>query len=408
MWHRSLLAWVQNGRAAALLSFHGMTRTPYGTMIAVPWTVLGRPQDRFRPAALVRPLPTEQMLPAARTVLLLMLLASSSIALLAQRASPFRLLGTLDIGASLARMDSTSGDAFTTWPGATLGLELGGAYTFQQHWGLSLSAAMMLNGYNYGQGNTEYDVYHLGPRTDVRAWYLVPLDAQLGTSLRIAMGYGIAYRSEDELIAVEPGFTAVTRGTDGRTRYIAPEVGITKTTGRHQFDLAVRYVRHLERSSNLSTTITTPTGGASYASATGDHLGLVLRFHYGFKRRALPPPPAPEIAYQERSTDTVITLTTKHERITLELWDNAEYDGDTISVLLNGVPVLIDFELTKRHHRLKLDLVHGANTLLVVAHNEGRVSPNTASAYVRAGNGRQQLLIKTGEKQNAVLVIRRE
>jgi hypothetical protein len=36
------------------------------------------------------------------------------------------------------------------------------------------------------------------------------------------------------------------------------------------------------------------------------------------------------------------------------------------------------------------------------------VSPNTASVYVRAGNGRQQLLIKTGEKLNAVLVIRRE
>jgi hypothetical protein len=266
----------------------------------------------------------------------------------------------------------------------------------------------MLNGYNYGQGTMEYDVYHFGPRTDVRAWWMVPLDRQLGTSLRFAMGYGIAYRSDDELIALEPGFTAVTRGTDGRTPYIAPEIGLTKMEGRHQFDLALRYVRHLERTSNLSTAITTPTGGASYASATGDHLGLVLRFHYGFKRRAVPPPPAPAIAYRERSTDTVITLTTTRERITLELWDNAEYDGDTISVLLNGVPVLIDFELTKRHHRLKLDLVQGDNTVLVVAHNEGRVSPNTASVYVRAGNGRQQLLIKTGEKLNAVLVIRRE
>jgi hypothetical protein len=348
------------------------------------------------------------MLHTARTVLLLWSLALTGAALLAQRTSPFRVLGALDFGASLAHMDSTRGDAFTTWPGATVGLELGGSYTYRQRGGMSLSAAMMLNGYNYGQGDTEYDVYHLGPRTDVRGWYQVPLDRQLGTSLRFAMGYGIAYRSNEELKALEPGFTAVTRGTDGRTPYIAPEIGLTKMEGRHQFDLALRYVRHLERTSNLSTTITTPTGGASYASATGDHLGLVLRFHYGFKRSAVPPPPAPAIAYRERSTDTVITLTTTRERITLELWDNAEYDGDTISVLLNGVPVLIDFELTKRHHRLKLDLVQGDNTVLVVAHNEGRVSPNTASVYVRAGNGRQQLLIKTGEKLNAVLVIRRE
>jgi hypothetical protein len=348
------------------------------------------------------------MLRTERTVLLLWSLALTGAALLAQRTSPFRVLGALDLGASLAQMDSTRGDAFTTWPGATVGLELGGSYTYRKRLGLSLSAAMMLNGYNYGQGTLEYDVYHFGPRTDVRAWWMVPLYRRLGTSLRFAMGYGIAYFTAEERIAVEPGFTAVTRSTDGQARYIAPEVGITKLEGRHQFDLALRYVRHLERTSNLSTTITTPTGGTSYASATGDHLGLVLRFHYGFKPRAVPPPPAPAIAYQERTIDTVTTLSTTRDRITLELWDNAEYDGDTISVLLNGVPVLTGFELTRRHHRLRLDLVQGDNTVLVVAHNEGRVSPNTASAFVRTGNGRQQLLIKTGEKLNAVLVIRRE
>jgi hypothetical protein len=52
--------------------------------------------------------------------------------------------------------------------------------------------------------------------------------------------------------------------------------------------------------------------------------------------------------------------------------------------------------------------VPGENVLLVVAHNEGRVPPNTMSTWVRAGKGRKQLLFTTSMQRNQVLRIVRE
>jgi len=54
---------------------------------------------------------------------------------------------------------------------------------------------------------------------------------------------------------------------------------------------------------------------------------------------------------------------------------------------------------------LRLDLQHGYNRLQLIAHNEGRIPPNTARAILRRGKGREQLLLKTGKKHGQVLVI---
>jgi len=68
----------------------------------------------------------------------------------------------------------------------------------------------------------------------------------------------------------------------------------------------------------------------------------------------------------------------------------------------------VGHELTHRKHRLKLDLWPGNNTVRVVAHNEGRVPPNTASCRVKLGQGRKELLIRTSEVADQVMVVVRE
>ena len=103
--------------------------------------------------------------------------------------------------------------------------------------------------------------------------------------------------------------------------------------------------------------------------------------------------------------DTLARLDTRRERVTLSLWDDAEVDGDTISVLLNGRPVLVAHGLSHEPIKLRLDLGYGYNQLQVIAHNEGRIPPNTARAILRRGKGREQLLLKTGKKHGQMLVI---
>ena len=61
--------------------------------------------------------------------------------------------------------------------------------------------------------------------------------------------------------------------------------------------------------------------------------------HFGFPAGSCPPTGTGTRAGRPKR-DTLTTLATSRSRITLQLWDNAEYDGDTITVLLNDWPVL--------------------------------------------------------------------
>ena len=55
-----------------------------------------------------------------------------------------------------------------------------------------------------------------------------------------------------------------------------------------------------------------------------------------------------------------------------------------------------------------MELTNTDNTLLVIAHNEGRVAPNTASCVVRKVGGQKELLIRTSQATNMAIVIRKD
>lgn len=109
--------------------------------------------------------------------------------------------------------------------------------------------------------------------------------------------------------------------------------------------------------------------------------------------------------YAARSTDTLTTLHTRSRTIVLKLWDNAEYDGDTISILANNTPVVTDFELTRRHQRVAVELYPGLNDVLIVANNEGRVPPNTALCRVHRGQGKPLLSVHTSARSNQLVQV---
>lgn len=89
--------------------------------------------------------------------------------------------------------------------------------------------------------------------------------------------------------------------------------------------------------------------------------------------------------------------------IRLDFYDNAQVDGDTISVLLNNKPVI-------SHHRLaanpitveiKIDLTHPEQEVTMVGENLGEIPPNTALLIITAGKKRYQLYLASTEKKNA-------
>lgn len=338
----------------------------------------------------------------AMLVLAVYMLATASFA--QDNALPFRPIVGINLGVGLPKVETISGTRFSTRPFFAGTLDFGASWTYREKLGLAAHGILAINGYDFTNGEFDYDIYHLTRRAELRAFWQRPLDPASNTRLRIGLGVGLASQGNTTLDRQRGPFRASTSASAMQRTYLSPEVVIMKQEGRHRVEFGLRYVTHLQRQVAFATRLSVG-ADTTLATATHDHLALVIRFHWGLKRRALPMPPRPTIAYAERTTDTLATLHASKHRITLWLWDNAEYDGDTISVFVNDRPVLVDHELRHKRYRLKIDVAPGENTLLMVAHNEGRVPPNTASCSVRAGRGRQRLLFSTSLQKNQVLRI---
>lgn len=87
----------------------------------------------------------------------------------------------------------------------------------------------------------------------------------------------------------------------------------------------------------------------------------------------------------------------------LDFYDNAEIDGDSITVTLNNMPVVVHQRLGLKPISVdvKIDLQNPVQEITMVAENLGSIPPNTALLIVTAGNKRYQLFLSSNGKKNA-------
>ena len=286
-------------------------------------------------------------------------------------------------------------------------LEAGGSLTYRDRLGMALQASWGLNGYMLSLDSVVNKIYHGTKRAEARLWWLPRARPFAPSQWKFGLALGCTFQRADDLVRERDGFRSVTSAPYSVRPYLAPEFGRIGAEGKDRFETSLRYVVHLDGDKAWGTQASIGGSEATF-NASDNYLGIVTRYHIGFKREGPPVPPPLVLPYQDRRTDTLVVLRTHQRRITVRLWDDAEVDGDTISVFLNEVPVLSGHGLAKKPLRLALDLQRGWNRLLIVAHNEGSVSPNTASCIVRRGKGKEKLLIKTSRKHDQLVVIRNE
>lgn len=117
-----------------------------------------------------------------------------------------------------------------------------------------------------------------------------------------------------------------------------------------------------------------------------------------------PPPPA-ELNKRENKIYDRISIT--EEEITIKLYDNAEVDGDIITVLFNGEVILSKQTLSDQPIVLKVNAIPGKdNVLTMFAENLGRIPPNTAIMRVQNGTDYYKVLLSADNQQNASVVFR--
>lgn len=315
-----------------------------------------------------------------------------------------RLLGGVGFTFQVADLVSDSGSAEArSLPCAGFTLEAGASFLWRDRIELDLVGGWGLNSYLLSLDSVKHVIIHGSKRAEVRlAWhprrkYEGPYD------LRIGVAAGWTFQRADLMQQDEDGYLSTTTARNAVRPYLAAELGRMGAVGKDRFEMTFRYVVHPVGDKAWESIGSLGSSTASWNSAD-NHLAVVARYHIGFQRTERPLPSMPAVAYEERGMDTLAVMSTRRSRIVLRLWDDAEIDGDTISVILNGQAVLAGHALTREPVRLPVDLRRGSNYLTVVAHNEGAVPPNTMHCTVRRGKGREQLLIKTSRKQSQTVV----
>jgi hypothetical protein len=92
-------------------------------------------------------------------------------------------------------------------------------------------------------------------------------------------------------------------------------------------------------------------------------------------------------------------------RIRLDFYDNAEVDGDSITVLVNKTVVLAHQRLSTRPITtyVMIDLGNKFQEIEMVAENLGSIPPNTAILIVTAGSKKYQLFLTSTQNKSAMV-----
>ena len=94
-------------------------------------------------------------------------------------------------------------------------------------------------------------------------------------------------------------------------------------------------------------------------------------------------------------------------KIKLELYDNGQIDGDTISIYLNEKLILYRSRLTEKPIMLNLPVLPNKEyEMIMYAENLGTIPPNTALMVVTAGKKKYEIYLSSSEKKSAAVRFR--
>jgi hypothetical protein len=115
--------------------------------------------------------------------------------------------------------------------------------------------------------------------------------------------------------------------------------------------------------------------------------------------------------YEKRNNHILKTIDVEAETVKIDLYDNGEIDGDSISVFLNGKLLLSRKRLTAQPLTIKLhrEDLEASNDLVMYAENLGSIPPNTALMVVTDGARRYEVRITSDlQKSGAIRFIKKE
>jgi hypothetical protein len=105
--------------------------------------------------------------------------------------------------------------------------------------------------------------------------------------------------------------------------------------------------------------------------------------------------------YDGRDVNILGTIYVSSKNVTFYVWDSGSIDGDIVSLIVNGNTVLDEYTLTGSEYSVDVSLSNsGYNYVMLYAHNEGDIPPNTCALDIDDGYDRQSLTMSADLYEN--------
>jgi len=111
---------------------------------------------------------------------------------------------------------------------------------------------------------------------------------------------------------------------------------------------------------------------------------------------------------EARNKNIIKTIEVPEAEFTVNLYDNGQIDGDTVTLYFNGKLLVSKQRLstTPISLKIKLNLDNTENDLVMIAENLGSIPPNTALMIVTVGDKRYEVNITSTEQTNGTVRFR--
>ncbi len=108
---------------------------------------------------------------------------------------------------------------------------------------------------------------------------------------------------------------------------------------------------------------------------------------------------------EKRATTVIQTIEVESNTVKIDLYDNGEVDGDSISLFYNGKLLLLNKRLSEKaiSFNLTIEKENSVNELVMYAENLGSIPPNTALMIVTDGNKRYEVRIISDLQKSGVI-----
>ena len=122
------------------------------------------------------------------------------------------------------------------------------------------------------------------------------------------------------------------------------------------------------------------------------------------KPREFPPPP---VILRTRENTVVKKVETESGDIRINLYDNGEIDGDTISIYHNNKLIMSHARLSAKPISIviKVDSTQPHHEVVMVAENLGSIPPNTSLMVITTATNRYEVFISSTEQRNAKVIV---